>query len=334
MRFHSYFFIKSLSKAEIFPVKVYIAAMKTILFLLLSLNASAAVYGPDNRAFVNSNNMSARAVAVMVPKSFIEDSSEVPGTKNLATVPLIESQNMCASEKFASAPSFYVSCTGFLIAPDLLMTAGHCSVLFGETENSASPYCTDFDWYFGFEADSTGQVKTKNIPADSIYECEKIIKAAHNSFMVSQTVIDFREDYSLIKLKKQVVGRTPLKLTSQRPQPGEAVTLIGHPLGGPKMISAGKILSNEPTYDRSNVHSFSGNSGSPLLNAQGEVFGILVRGYPPSLIDAPTGTCSVINRCNAEGTKCTQDDPDGQRIGEHSMPIGQIPVLKEMGLVQ
>lgn len=304
--------------------------------LLFSLNATAAIYGPDNRQLLSpshSHYALSRSVAVLVPNNFIEDSKTVTGTKDLATFPLTETQYLCPSERFASQPSFHVSCTGFLIAPDLLMTAGHCAVTFGETHDEANPYCTDFSWYFDFEADSRGRVKTTGISAENIYQCEKIIQAAHTSIPVSETVIDFKDDFAIIKLKKAVKNRTPLKLTTARPLPGDNVTILGHPLGAPKTISTGQILSNEATYDRSNVHSFQGNSGSPMLNSKGEVFGILVRGYPPSLIEKPGQQCNVVNHCNVAGTSCTQPDPDGQRIGEHSMPISLINKLKELGLV-
>ncbi len=160
---------------------VYITPMTKILFIffLFSFGAKAAIYGPDNRQLItsqNANYQKARSVAVLIPNSFIESSKNVPGAKNLVTAPLTDSQYMCPTERFASLPSFYVSCTGFLVAPDLLVTAGHCSVSFGEAQNEVNNFCTDFSWYFDFEANEKGDIKTTDIPAENIYECEKIIK--------------------------------------------------------------------------------------------------------------------------------------------------------------
>lgn len=316
--------------------------MKTIFLfsLLFAVSASAAVYGTDDRQLLSSSKFNpqyelSRAVAVLIPNTFIEDSKTTPGTKNLVTTPLTESQYLCPAERFAALPSFSVSCTGFLIAPDLLMTAGHCAVNFGEIKDGVNNFCTDFSWYFDFEVNSVNQVKTTGIPAENIYECEKIIQASHASNMIDEHQIDFKEDFAIIKLKKSVSNRTPLKLTTVRPKVGEAISMIGYPLGGPKILTHGKILSNEAMYDRSNLNSFPGNSGSPVLNSKNEVFGILVRGYPPSLIDDPKGgQCYIVNRCDTAGTTCAMKDPDGQRIGEHTMPISLIGKLKEMGLVQ
>jgi hypothetical protein len=50
----------------------------------------------------------------------------------------------CEGERFVDQPS-PGSCSGFLIAPDLLVTAGHCSLV--------QDFCSKFRWVFGFEYD-------------------------------------------------------------------------------------------------------------------------------------------------------------------------------------
>lgn len=289
----------------------------------------AAVYGTDTRQFTRN-----RSVAIMISNTSIEASKQVSNLVNLDTDTIQNNQYMCSSERFANAQSFFVACTGFLIAPDLIMTAGHCAVNFGEERNVANPYCTDFSWYFDFEADSSGRVVTKNIPAENIYACDKIIHTAHTSEPINDHVIKFGDDFALIKLKKAVTNRKPLTLTSERPLPGQTISMVGHPLGGPKIGTKGTILSNEAAYDRAAISGFEGNSGSPVFNDKGEVFGILVRGYPAGLVDNPNDNqCRITNRCTADGKNCTVLDPD-QASGDHIMPLGLIPELKEMGLVK
>jgi V8-like Glu-specific endopeptidase len=269
----------------------------------------------------------------MIANTAVED-SKTAGLKKLDTDTLANNQYMCKSERFSSTQSFYVSCSGFLIAPDLLMTAGHCAINFGEARNEANPYCTDFSWYFDFEADSAGNVKTDGVRSENIYQCEKIIHVAHTSIPLSETQIQFADDFAIIKLNRPVTGRKPFNLTAERPKPQESITMTGHPLGGPKMSVKGVVLSNEAAFDRAAVSGFDGNSGSPVFNSRGEVFGILVRGYPPSLIDSGNGSCNIVNRCTADAKNCTQADPYGQPAGDHIMPIGLIPELKTMGLVK
>jgi hypothetical protein len=110
--------------------------------------------------------------------------------------------------------------------------------------------------------------------------------------------------------------------------------MVGHPLGGPKIGTKGTILSNEAAYDRAAITGFEGNSGSPVFNDKGEVFGILVRGYPAGLVDSSTDKeCRITNQCSADGKNCKVADPN-QASGDHIMPLGLIPELKEMGLVK
>lgn len=311
---------------------MYIASMKIgAIFIssLLSLQASAAIYGSDSRQFTRH-----RSVAVMIANNMIAPSKASKNLVDLDTDTLENNQYMCSSERFSKVQSFYVSCTGFLIAPDLLMTAGHCAVNFGEVNDKANPYCTDFSWYFDFEADAGGATITKNIPAENIYACEKIMRASHASIPVSDKEIIFKDDFAIVKLKRTVNNRTPIKLSTQRPAVGDAISMVGHPLGGPKIATQGKILADEPAYLRAAISGFEGNSGSPVFNSKGEAFGILVRGYPPGLIDRADNACRVINRCSADASHCTQNDPDGQPAGDHIMPLDLIPELIKLGLIK
>lgn len=297
---------------------------------LFSFHAFAGLYGADTRQFTRH-----RAVAIMIANNTINPSkASSPGLVDLDTDTLANNQYMCTSERFAKVQSFYVSCSGFLIAPDLLVTAGHCAVNFGEVTDEANPYCTDFSWYFDFEADAAGTVVTKNIPANNIYACEKVLRAAHTSIPLSDREIIFKDDFAILKLKRAVTNRTPIKLTTQRPGVGEPISMVGHPLGGPKIGTKGKVLGNEEHYLRAAVSGFDGNSGSPVFNQKGEAFGILVRGYPPSLIDRADGSCRIVNRCSDDAKTCTQKDPNDQPAGDHIMPLDLIPELKSLGLVK
>ncbi len=84
-------------------------------------------------------------------------------------------------------------------------------------------------------------------------------------------------------------GSVPyLTAASTDPKVGEPVLVIGSPLGVDKVVSQGTVeaLMAVPKFGRGIVHSahsFPGSSGSPLVNAQGEVIGIetaAVQGRP------------------------------------------------------
>ena len=302
--------------------------MKIILLLALSW-AQASIFGTDDRTPVLAGSFLAKAegaaVAMMVPVGFVTDSATGVGLKDLETFPLTETWGMCSSERFASMPGFHVGCTGFLIAPDILMTAGHCAVNHGQSTNEANAFCEGFSWLFDFQVGATGRPQVAGVSADNLYQCEKIIKAVHNSEVDAAGKLIFRSDYALIKLKRKST-RKPLTLAKVHPQKGERLSVIGHPLGMAMVRSTGKVFSQNGTYFNTNLDIADGNSGSPVLNSKNEVVGILVRGYPESVVMRPAGDCRVANRCNEDGTRCDQD----QKLttpGAHVHGILSIPEL-------
>lgn len=59
---------------------------------------------------------------------------------------------------------------------------------------------------------------------------------------------------------------------------GEHVTAIGHPLGRLKKWSSGVVIDAEGEWFESSVFSLPGSSGSPIVDDQGELVGLLHRG--------------------------------------------------------
>lgn len=59
---------------------------------------------------------------------------------------------------------------------------------------------------------------------------------------------------------------------------GQTITIVGHPLGGLKKWTSGKVYASQNSWFDSDAVSFGGNSGSPILNLKGDVVGILHRG--------------------------------------------------------
>lgn len=170
----------------------------------------------------------------------------------------------CAEERFSNQLTSPV-CTGFLIAPDVLATAGHCV--------AKSTDCKNYSWAFDYKIPSVNATTTI-IPKNSVYKCKAIIATVNSSTT--------KDDYAIIRLDRPVTDRLPLEIRrTGKIADGTSLVLIGHPKGLPLKIAPGaKIRSNSATkYFVANLDSYGGNSGSPVFGAlSGLVEGILVRG--------------------------------------------------------
>ncbi len=235
-----------------------------------------AIYGIDNRqdlADVSDPVLKdyALATAAMIDRGKLEQVSTTEykivatllGEKNFLTSG--GSSPLCKDERFLSQPQA-ANCSGFLVSKDLLVTAGHCV--------SSLSNCNESRWVFDYKVDEqSGRVENVNI--DSIYRCKEIVarELTQSSFSPN--------DYALIRLDREVVGRTPLKFrSSDTAQLGDEVVLIGYPSGLPVKVAAGGVVEKVfDTYFEASIDAFGGNSGSAVINERtGEVEGILVRG--------------------------------------------------------
>ncbi len=299
--------------------------LTVILTSLLSLgSASGAIFGIDDRrplAPWTGEQIYGRAVALALLSSNFEINTE--GEVKLLTEPL--SRFMCHDEKFAHDPSLAYSCTGFLVAPDLIVTAGHCMVNTGESRNETETYCKAFVWLFDYKNNSSGKFDPSKVKSEQIYRCKQVVYAVN----------DEREpyrDYALVQLDRPVVDREPLPLLPRKMFVGQSLAMIGFPLGSPMKVStnATVLLSNEKRESFiTNLDAAEGNSGSPVFGSQG-VVGILIAGTPSqSFVDDKRG-CRRMNRCNNDGTQCDLPDldtsifPGFQRVGSEVQRIKPI----------
>ena len=181
---------------------------------------------------------------------------------------------LCEEERFADQYSLPI-CSGFLIAPDTLVTAGHC------VEDMLD--CANFKWVFDFTQG------TERIKKSDVYSCKKIFE---RKLYQSKWKI---QDYAVIQLDRPVEGRKALKFRrKKKAKIGTKLVVIGHPSGLPmKITDNGKVqrmnkeeiwkpistLWKKRYYFNANVDTYAGNSGSPVFNRKTkEVEGILVQG--------------------------------------------------------
>lgn len=237
--------------------------------LLFSLNATATVknidvvYGEDDRfePYDRPNFFDeSRAVAAQIEKKHFGIESLI-GFNIVG--PTHQSEFMlCMGEKFSSQPVIG-NCSGSLVAPDVIMTAGHCL----QTEND----CKGFDWVFGYEMNkSSGNPKI--LEKKNIYHCKQVITQSLRNGI----------DYAFVRLDRKVTDRKPLKLAPQsyRAKIGDSLVMLGYPSGLPlKVTEGGRIVNFDKHLLVTNLDAFGGNSGSPVLDEKsGDVVGILVSG--------------------------------------------------------
>lgn len=257
--------------------------------VLVKASEEKAIYGTDDRVEINSLRKSpwiskARATAAMINREDLifrsfKDTFTLKSGKTLKSV-----LNICPEEAFGDQP-VVADCTGFLVAPNQILTAGHC------IPNQVR--CDDIRWVFDYALTKSGYVR-QVYEKDQVYQCKRIIDRQLDRVKGI--------DYALIELYRKVKDRTPLILETAAPQMKTPLVMIGHPSGLPSKLVAGDahIVEVMTNSFKANLDSFGGNSGSPVFNAQtGNVLGILISGSPDYDFDETLG-CRKNHHCTQE----------------------------------
>lgn len=293
------------------------------LFLTYSLWAlPPVIYGEDNREEVYQSSdlwkEKAKGVAVLVHrskltasgdefaidqksfKSWLEDLLNGNGEESKYRYSKLRTSleedlenfedllSFCPEERFTEQP-VPGDCTGFLIAPNLLLTAGHCAQIEG--------FCEDHNWVFDFKLSKETRKAPSSISSSSVYSCKKVIRQELN--------LSLGLDYALIELDRNVLDREALEIEKDSVFTSKSsLTVIGSPSGLPLKVSGkGKLRSTlHPFYFVSTLDTYKGNSGSPVFNSTtGLVEGVLVRGEEDFVPDQER-MCLKSKRC--EGNEC------------------------------
>jgi V8-like Glu-specific endopeptidase len=223
----------------------------------------------------------------------------------VAAVDLAHGLNFCATENFSNQP-IVSSCSAFLIGPDLLMTAGHCIKDSNDCKENA--WVLDYDDALDFIAPASNITFTK----EKTYQCKELLSWSNNSKL----------DYAIIRLDRIVTDRPYLKIRrTGKVSDYESLSLIGHPLGLPKIMSENiSVMDNSDTFTfKTNADAFSGNSGSPVIGyISGLVEGILISGRQDFETDYD-------NFCQ-KTIRCTDSDCGGEKVQRSiNLPTKYLP---------
>lgn len=244
------------------------------------------IYGDDDRRDVYQETDTTRlqwaaSVCGLVDESALVDNAN--GTYALLMDEYrIAGAPPCAGEAFGDQPTA-PWCTGFMVGPDLVATAGHC------VDQASLP---GVRFVFGF------QMLDESTPASVLDESQ-----VYQGVQVVGRELSADHDYSIVRLDRPITAPgahiLPLRRSGEITE-GTPVGVIGHPSGLPLKIAFGgatRVRDASPEgYFTANTDSYGGNSGSPVFNpATGLVEGILVRGADDYVLEGECFQSVVLN---------------------------------------
>ena len=261
------------------------------------------VYGTDDRQDVYAHpTASLRTLAHESIVALIRDTrleEQLDGSFELTpTLTLGEAYDLCGDQRFIDQPTS-AYCSGTLVAPDIVVTAGHCIETLSECQNTR----------FVFDYLYTADAVLAPLEEDDVYSCVEILSRQDGVL-----------DYAYLRLSRDVVGHTPATLS-----PGiastccnvvdeEAVTVLAFGSGVPLKIDPGGMVTAASTrgtnFFLTSLDTFAGNSGSGVFDASGQLVGVLSSGLSDYRTRVSEG-CDEVN---------TLTEPfGGEQIG-HLLP--------------
>ncbi len=194
--------------------------------------------------------------------------------------------HMCGDDSVETMPSLF-SCSGFLIADNLLVTASHCVT-------GMNMQCKDLFWYNYFYDQTLTTIKKTEL-----IRCQKILYSDPENDLVIMKVQN-NNHQNVVEIGQCAIEQYNVKTK---------IHAIGYPAGGPATKSNGSIIevTDQPiNFFRTDIDSFTGNSGSPVFDSEtGRLVGMLVGGESDLIYDTKRGCyvqkkCIDVNSCSGE----------------------------------
>ena len=276
----------------------------------------AVIYGNDDRQEVYQHDgdifgqIARNATAVLVQSNSVYSSG---GSVTLYGASLGQTMGLCSDERFYSQPTPGF-CSGTLIGPDLILTAGHCI-----SNSSCGSTRFAFDFYY------TAPNQLQSISTSDVYSCSQVLVRKEGNFS------GLTLDHAIVKLDRPVTGRTPATVQTNATalSNGQGVVVMGFPSGIPAKIEDGGVVRSRRAssldYFTADTDTFGGNSGSGVFDDNGLLVGILVRGATDYVYDSGSG-CYRVNRISS-GTSASEDSSYAFRAVSELCSAGYVGAL-------
>jgi V8-like Glu-specific endopeptidase len=255
-----------------------------------------AIYGPkdERQDFYDLTDDGLRTLARATVALFTAGAVQPSGAKvSIKTKTLREAEKLCPGEKFEGQPSG-AFCSGTLIAPDTVLTAGHCV---SEISGGSSPGpVSDTRFVFGYWM-SDATTPPKEIPSEQVFSGKEAINGEF-----SET-----RDWAVVRLDRPVPETLAKPVIDWAVEPlrkDQKVFTFGFPSGIPlKYAPNAPVRDIKQTFYVAELSTFSGNSGSGVYDqATKKLAGVLVRGEVDYLKDN-ANKCQRVHFCPRGGCR-------------------------------
>ncbi|MFT4183289.1 MAG: trypsin-like peptidase domain-containing protein [Rhizobium sp.] len=184
-------------------------------------------------------------------------------------------------------------CTGTLIAPTMVLTAGHCFEPQDGTGDFTTPYTRDEQrravlardgelaklQYIRVGYQVNAATGAERIPRD--FPIERLVERKFDGTGVNGASID----YAIVEVAAGQDGKVPgdivppAKIATHAVASGDKLVIIQHPSGLPKKIGTGTATNRaEPFIFYDNIDTLGASSGAGVRDENGDIVGVHIRG--------------------------------------------------------